>query len=407
MKVTGRIAWWNTPVMVMFMFALMLPGWSGDSAGPGADAELMLEDGAGDDVGLGGYLYPRDPLYTSGGLDLRRIRLHEKRDGLEVVVTLVDPISAPPPVMVGDNLRLDQVCRLGFYFQTIDIYFHRRGTAGCGSLLPGRNGRLAAGQSWDRVVVIHPQPGQFRSGLNAYFKKLKKSEEKRRREEMTGESMEALCFDPARVFVPDRPVMGGRELRVELPPSFLGGISEIDGILALSLGTSFTAGYRVNGSFQERWRDRLMVMGVGGMVDERRFAGAAFDGASPVMDTLGGAENGKNFSQTEGEPAVFTMRLLAPESVQAESVGGAAVESVSQARREYLPVLSQTREVLSIGVRDALVRKGDLFSMVDEQEQILGTCVIVRVMAEDGLALAAPVIWEGDPMAVKKVFRPE
>lgn len=135
-------------------------------AGPALAAPRLVvsfADATNDASGPGTYLPPGDSEYLDGDFDLRRFAV--SLDGPDVVfeVTLGAPIRRPAvehrtnavPVQLWNEI----------YLQNVDIYLDtdRSEGAGFSQCIPGRRVAFADGRTWEKAVVLTPQPGPARA----------------------------------------------------------------------------------------------------------------------------------------------------------------------------------------------------------------------------------------------------
>ena len=130
---------------------------------------IDIDDPAGDDVGAGDLIYPRDNVIEPGDLDLRSLRVVAERDALRIDATFRNPIRNPAEVK-GTGLGSEDLsvfARRGFYAFNLDLYFDTDRVAGSGNTiaLPGRGVRFDPAHAWDKVVVLTPRPELMRRQL--------------------------------------------------------------------------------------------------------------------------------------------------------------------------------------------------------------------------------------------------
>jgi hypothetical protein len=108
--------------------------------------ELTLSDPSGDDYGPGTYLYPLDPVFTSGSFDMTAFSAEEAGSKVRFEVQIAGEIEDP----WGSGS--------GFSLQSIDIYIDQDGIAGSGSVsaLERRNFGFSASSAWEYVVWCAP-----------------------------------------------------------------------------------------------------------------------------------------------------------------------------------------------------------------------------------------------------------
>jgi hypothetical protein len=143
--------------------ALLLP------AAAHAQPLLSFDDPAGDDLGDGTLVYPRDATIERGDLDLRQLRLVDDGGQLRIEVSFARPIRSPADVGSGQggNESLALFARRGFYAFNVDLYLDLDRVAGSGSStgLPGRRVRFDAPFAWDKAIVLTPRPELMRRQL--------------------------------------------------------------------------------------------------------------------------------------------------------------------------------------------------------------------------------------------------
>jgi carbohydrate-binding DOMON domain-containing protein len=117
------------------------------AAGAAGAQEVVFKDPVGDDDGPGKYVYPTDPVYKKGSFDLTQLKVTQKGDQVTFEITvnsdLEDPWSMPAPANFSVQMAI-------IHLQT--------GKGGVVKGLPGTNVQFAAGDAWNRVVVLAPQP---------------------------------------------------------------------------------------------------------------------------------------------------------------------------------------------------------------------------------------------------------
>jgi carbohydrate-binding DOMON domain-containing protein len=113
--------------------------------------ELVFKDPVGDDDGPGGYKYPTDAVYKAGSFDLTQLRVRQRGDKLDIEVA------------VGSDL--EDPWRMGAGFSVQMVFVHvKTGEGGFNRGLPGTNVEFAAGDTWNKVVILSPQgPGRVKA----------------------------------------------------------------------------------------------------------------------------------------------------------------------------------------------------------------------------------------------------
>ena len=165
---------------------------------------LSLEDPAGDATGPGNYLPPQDSQYRSGDFDLRRFEVLVDGNDVVLEITLGAAIRLPEVTRDEDRSATLQFMN-GVYLQNVDVYIDTDRTPGSGvsRCIPGRRIAFAGGRTWERAVVVTPQPGLARTIID-----------------------KALGSAASRVIVAQGVLARDRTLVVRIPSSALGGLPE-------------------------------------------------------------------------------------------------------------------------------------------------------------------------------------
>jgi hypothetical protein len=193
-----------------------------------------LHDPAGDDYGNGSLVYPMNPDFQRGDLDLLGLTARRAVGGTELEATFARPVRAPQHRTVDAvGTQLDQVAQLGFYNLNLDIYIDTDGVRGSGSTttLPGRGVMIDDATAWEKVISLTPDP----QGARAELKRVVVRDERRRAQ---GEGKKGIITDTARrelqgnvdefVYFPvDVRVIGNR-ITFFVPDSFLGAPASKD-----------------------------------------------------------------------------------------------------------------------------------------------------------------------------------
>jgi len=195
---------------------------------------FTLTDPRGDDYGSGALVYPLNPDFERGDLDLLRFTATRVAGGTEFEAELARPIRAPQRRTIdGIGTQLDQVARLGFYTFNIDVYVDTDGAADSGSTttLPGRGVMVDPSTAWEKVIALTPDPESARSELKRIVIR-----DERRREQSEGRK--GIIDDAQRnelrgsvdeyVFFPTRVRVTGNRIAFFVPDSFLGGEARSD-----------------------------------------------------------------------------------------------------------------------------------------------------------------------------------
>lgn len=129
---------------------------------------FSLTDPAGDDYGNGKLVYPLNPDFQQGDLDLLGLTAYPAAGGTQFEATFARPLRVPQRRTVDAvGTQLDQVARLGFYNLNLDIYIDTDGVAGSGSstTLPGRGVLIDDATAWEKVISLTPDPQAARAEL--------------------------------------------------------------------------------------------------------------------------------------------------------------------------------------------------------------------------------------------------
>lgn len=208
---------------------------AGCASVPGTDAQLWsLDDPRGDDYGNGALLYPLNPDFEKGDLDLVRITAVRVAGGTQFEAEMARPIRAPQRRTVDSiGTQLDQIAKLGFYTFNIDIYVDTDGVAASGSTttLPGRGVLVDPSTAWEKVISLTPDPEAARSELKRIVVR-----DERRREQAEGrkgiieeeQRMELQGSVDEFVYFPTQVRVSGNRISFFVPDSFLGGEAKRD-----------------------------------------------------------------------------------------------------------------------------------------------------------------------------------
>jgi len=199
------------------------------ASAPGPDATLWtLHDPAGDDYGNGSLVYPMNPDFQRGDLDLLSLSARRAVGGTEFEATFARPVRAPQHRTIDSvGTQLDQVARLGFYNLNLDIYVDTDAVPGSGSTttLPGRGVMIDGATAWEKVISLTPDPQAARSEL----KRVVVRDERRR---VQAEGKKGIITDQSKrelqgnvdefVYFPADVRVSGNRIVFFVPDSFLG-----------------------------------------------------------------------------------------------------------------------------------------------------------------------------------------
>jgi hypothetical protein len=119
-----------------------------------------VEDPRADDHGPGEYTYPSGRLHTRGSLDLRRLRLAQYSDRIEVRVYFGRKIPVAKARPLGPDIRTD------LFLPTVDIYLDLA-PGGSSQGLPGRRVAFAPHEGWETAMVLSPIASTIRGAFGA------------------------------------------------------------------------------------------------------------------------------------------------------------------------------------------------------------------------------------------------
>jgi hypothetical protein len=175
---------------------------------------LAVDDPAGDDVGDGSVVYPRDSAYKRGDLDLRSLRVFADGKDLRFEATFLNPVRDPATVKAPglSSETLERFSRHGFYSFNLDIYLDTDRVPGSGNTvtLPGRRAVIDPAHGWEKAIVLTPRPDLMQSQL---IKALRESSR-------AGEAEVAATVERS-VYFPTRVRVQGRTVSFTVPVSFV------------------------------------------------------------------------------------------------------------------------------------------------------------------------------------------
>ena len=114
-------------------------------AGTASAQKVSFKDPTGDDNGPGTYTYPTDGVYKRGSFDMTAFDVQAKGDKVDFDVTFNSPLE--DPWRMGG----------GFSVQMVFIFIDNK-EGGSSEGVPGTNISFAAGDEWDYLVILSPQP---------------------------------------------------------------------------------------------------------------------------------------------------------------------------------------------------------------------------------------------------------
>jgi len=281
---------------------------------------FTLTDPSGDDYGNGKLVYPMNPDFERGDLDLLGLTARRAAGGVEFEATFARPVRVPERRTIdGIGTQLDQVARLGFYNLNLDVYVDTDGVAGSGSTttLPGRGVLIDDATAWEKVISLTPDPQLARNELKRIVIR-----DERRREQAEGKK--GIVTDETRdelregvddyVFFPTNVRVAGNRVTFFVPTSFLGepannwsyvvAVSGADVVQRLDQQNRVM---RIGDSYEA-----LMILPVGAGRPADRFGGALENDTymPPLVDVIVPAGTDQktvlsNYDADEDRPAVL------------------------------------------------------------------------------------------------------
>lgn len=211
------------------LLPLLLLALSCATAPSASNALFTLTDPRNDDYGNGALVYPMNPDFQRGELDLVSLTAHRVAGGTQFDAELARPVRKPERRTIDAiGTQLDQVARLGFYNLNLDVYIDTDGVSGSGSTttLPGRAVMIDETTAWEKVISLTPDPEAARSELKRIVVR-----DERRRDQAEGNK--GIITDESRrelqgsvdefVFFPTSVRVNNNTISFFVPDSFLGG----------------------------------------------------------------------------------------------------------------------------------------------------------------------------------------
>ena len=107
--------------------------------------EVVFKDPIGDDNGPGKYVYPTDPAYKPGSFDLTKLQVNQVGDKVTFAVSVNSDLENPWNLPAGFSIQM--------------VFVHvKTGKGGFAKGLPGTNLAFGPGDTWNKVVILSPQP---------------------------------------------------------------------------------------------------------------------------------------------------------------------------------------------------------------------------------------------------------
>jgi hypothetical protein len=284
-------------------------------------ALFTLTDPTGDDYGNGKLVYPMNPDFERGDLDLLALTARRADGGLEFEATFARPVRVPERRTIdGIGTQLDQVARLGFYNLNLDVYVDTDGVGGSGSTttLPGRGVLIDDATAWEKVISLTPDPQLARNELKRIVIR-----DERRRDQAEGKK--GIVTDETRdelregvddyVFFPTNVRVAGNHVHFFVPTSFLGEpgsnwsyVVAVSGADVIQRFDQQNRIMRIGDSYEA-----LMILPVGTGRPTDRFGGALENDTymPPLVDVIvpAGADQKtvlSNYDADADRPAVLT-----------------------------------------------------------------------------------------------------
>ncbi|HYK04284.1 MAG TPA: glucodextranase DOMON-like domain-containing protein [Thermoanaerobaculia bacterium] len=285
-------------------------------------AFFTLTDPSGDDYGNGKLVYPMNPDFQRGDLDLLGLTARRADGGVEFEATFARPVRVPERRTIdGIGTQLDQVARLGFYNLNLDVYVDTDGVAGSGSTttLPGRGVLIDDATAWEKVISLTPDPQLARNELKRIVIR-----DERRRDQAEGKK--GIVTDETRdelregvddyVFFPTNVRVAGNRVTFFVPTSFLGGepaanwsyVVAVSGADVIQRFDQQNRIMRIGDSYEA-----LMILPVGTGRPADRFGGALENDTymPPLVDVIVSAGTDQktvlsNYDADADRPAVLT-----------------------------------------------------------------------------------------------------
>ena len=151
-------------LVMLLAFLSLLPRMAAAGA---PESIIELEDPPGDADGPGGYSPPSDSELSADDFDLRKFVVRVEGDDVVFEVTIGGAIHAPGTPQRTNSTPVE--FNNGIYYQNIDIYIDTDRSPGSGfaACIPGRRVAFADGRTWERAVVLTPQPAMARAVVQA------------------------------------------------------------------------------------------------------------------------------------------------------------------------------------------------------------------------------------------------
>jgi hypothetical protein len=188
-----------------------------------ADVILKLEDPLFDDYGDGNVSYPEHPMFTNGIFDLTEFRIEDNGDNYDFVIGVRGKIEFVKYEEYNYRYNIPDDFILPLIQIYIDMDAHQN--SGITETIAGANLSIKENSGWERAIVFTSMPRRFKLQTEHYQPHL-----------------------VSRIFFSDRIHRSAnrKELRVNVPKSFLGEIQPDWGYLVLMLGHDFSSNMKQN-----------------------------------------------------------------------------------------------------------------------------------------------------------------
>lgn len=215
-------------------FLVLLAALAGAAPAQAADAVFRLEDPRGDDYGDGTLVYPLNPDFKPGTLDLVAFSAAPDQGGTTFSATFASRI-VEPDVRALDSLgkSLKDTAKLGFFTFNIDVYIDTDRVPGSGrtDTVPGRKVTIDPATAWERAIVLTPQPGLARGLLEQYWARVARAEVRENKGRVENEDVrvaeEYVRHEAADLFhFAEAVSVKNRTVSFTVPAQFLGGVAK-------------------------------------------------------------------------------------------------------------------------------------------------------------------------------------
>jgi hypothetical protein len=340
---------------------------------------IELEDPPGDADGPGGFLAPSDAEISTDDFDLTKFVVRVDGDDAIFEVTVSAAVKLPG-IPQRTNATLLQLTN-NIFLQNIDIYLDTDPSPGGGhsACIPGRRVSFADGKTWERAVVLTPQPASARSVVQAVF----------------GDGAQDVIF-------PGPLTVRGRKIVARVPIAKLGGRPRADWGYSVQLsGAAWERNFNLLDMVKGAVEPNALTMPV--LTTGERWAFGGADGTrtqTQVIDVIvpanrdqhevlaGSDENTNRFAQV---PFVYVKRPPEPAGPMAE-VAAPPAPVLSVPKPVALPegpvVSDVSDEVVTISQPPANLSAMAIGQVLGAEGQVLAKVVVVQVVKSGAIASA-------------------